>query len=138
MASEVRRQKKIYPHIIESTVRGFKKRYETQIKDEIRKKKSWKTVVIVNKLRGHPCLLGNKIDPLVQKYLKATRYKGGVVNTKVAIATAKALIKRYPLLEKDHLELGKCWAQSIFHRLGFVRRMETTSKVKSGLKNKQN
>ena len=137
MASEVRRQKKIYPHINESTVRGFKKRYETQIKDEIRKKKSRKTV-IVNKLRGHPCLPGNKIDPLVQKYLKATRYKGGVVNTKVAIATAKALIKRYPLLEKDHLELGKCWAQSIFHRLGFVRRMETTSKVKSGLKNKQN
>ena len=77
-ASTVRRWKKIYPHINESTVRGFKKRYEAQIKDEIRKKKSPKTV-IVNKLRGRPCLLGNKINPLVQKYLKATRYKGGVV-----------------------------------------------------------
>ena len=103
--STVRRWK-IYPHINESAVRGFKQRYEAQIKDEIRKKKSPKTV-IVNKLRGRPCLLGNKIDPLVQKYLKATRYKGGVVNTMVAIATAKALTKRYALLEKDHLELGK-------------------------------
>ena len=76
--STVRIWKKIYPHTNENTVRGFKKRYDAQIKDEIRKKKSLKTV-IVNKLRGRPCLLGNKINPLVQKYLKATRYKGGVV-----------------------------------------------------------
>ena len=48
----------------------------------------------------------------------------------VAIATAKALTKRYALLEKDHLELGKSWTQSLFRRLGFVRRMKTTGKVK--------
>ena len=77
-AFPVRRWRKIYPHLNESTVRGFKKRNEAQIKDEICKNKSPKTV-IVNKLRGRPCLLGNKINPLVQKYLKATRYKGGVV-----------------------------------------------------------
>ena len=82
-------------------VRGFKKRYEAKIKDEIREKKSPKTV-----LRGRPCLLASKIDSFVQKYLKATRYKGEVVNTMVAIATAKALTKRYLLLEKNHLELG--------------------------------
>ena len=86
-------------------VRGFKKRYEAKIKDEIRKKKSPKTV-LVNKLRGRSCLLASKIDSFVQKYLKATRYKGEVVNTMVAIATAKALTKRYLLLEKNHLELG--------------------------------
>ena len=38
-------EKKIYPHINEKTVRGFKKRYEAQIKDEIGKKKSSKAVV---------------------------------------------------------------------------------------------
>ena len=54
-ASTVRRCKKIYPHIHESTVRGFKKHYKAQINDEIRKNKS--PTVIVNKLRGHPCLL---------------------------------------------------------------------------------
>ena len=104
-SSTVRRWKKICPHINESMVRGFKKRYEAKIKDEIRKKKSPRTV-LVNKLRGRSCLLASKIDPFVQKYLKATRYKGEVVNTMVAIATAKALTKRYLLLEKNHLELG--------------------------------
>ena len=39
----------IYRHINESTVRGFKKRYKAQIKDEISKRKTPKTV-IVNKL----------------------------------------------------------------------------------------
>ena len=47
------------------------------------------------------------------------------MNTMVAIATAKALTKRRPLLEKDHLELGTSWAQSLFHC-----RMKTTDKVK--------
>ena len=127
-ASAVRKWKKTYPHINESTVRGFKKRYEAQIRDENRKKKSPRKVIF-NKLHGRPCLLGNKIDPLVQKYLKATRYKGGVVNTMIALATAEALTKRYSLLEKDHIELGKSWAQSLFCRSGFVRRMKTTGKV---------
>ena len=97
-SSTTRTWKKTYPNLNESTVRGFRKRYEAQIKDAHRKKKSPKKV-IVNKLRGRPCLLGDKIDPLVQNYLKATRYKRGVVNSLVAIATAKALLKQYPRLE---------------------------------------
>ena len=48
-ASTVRRWKKIYPHIHGSTVRGLKKSYEAQMKDEIRKNNSPKTVT-VNKL----------------------------------------------------------------------------------------
>ena len=48
----------------------------------------------------------------------------------VATATAKGLTKRYPLLEKDHFELEKSWAQSLLRCLGFVRRMKTTGKVK--------
>ena len=51
----------------------------------------------------HPTLLGQKLDTLVQKFLRATRYKVGVMNTQTAVATAKALVKRYPLLEKVHL-----------------------------------
>ena len=128
-ASAVRKWKNDYRQVNESTIRGFKKRYEVQINEERQKKKSPKKV-IVNKLRGRPCLLGDKIDPLVQSYLKTRRYKGGVVNTTVAIATVKALTKQYPLLEKGHLELGRSWAQSLFRRLGFVHRMKTTGKVR--------
>ena len=101
--SAVRKWKKDYPQVNESTIREFKKRYEAEINKERQKKKSSKKV-IVNKLRGRPCLLEDKIDPLVQRYVKARRYKGGVFNTTVATATAKALTERYPLLEKGHLE----------------------------------
>ena len=115
-ASAVRKWKKDYPQVNESTIRGSKKCYEAQINEERQKKKSPKKV-IVKKLCGRPCLLGDKIDLLFQSYLKARRYKGGVVNTTVAIATAKALTEQYPLLEKGHLELGRSWAQSLFRRL---------------------
>ena len=74
--------------------------------------------------------LEKKIDPFVQKYLKPTRYKRGVVNTMAGEATAKALTKRYPLSEEDHLELGKSCAQSFLRRLGFVCRMNTTGEMK--------
>ena len=117
MALLQRPGKKTYPNLNESTVHGFRKRYVAQIKDAHRKKKSLRKV-IVNKLRGHPCLLGDKIDRLVQNYLKATRYKGGVVNSLVAIATVKALLKRYPRLE--NLKIGRSWAQSLFRCMGFV------------------
>ena len=73
--------------------------------------------------------MGDKIDPLVQNYLKATRYKGEVVNSLVAIATAKTLLKRYPRLEKENLKIERSWAQSLFRRMGFVRRIKATGKV---------
>ena len=118
-SSATRKWKKTYPNLNKSTVRGFRKRC---------KKKSPKKV-IVNKLRVRPCLLGDKIDQLVQNYLKATRYKGGVVNSLVTIATAKALLKRYPRLEKENLKIERSWAQSLFRRIGFVCRIRTTGKV---------
>ena len=127
-SSETRKWKKTYPNLNESAVRGFRKRYKAQIKDAHRKKKSPKKV-IVNKLRGRSCLLGDKIDPVVQHYLKATRYKGGFVNSLVAIATAKGLLKRHPRLKKENLKIERSWAQSIFRRMGFVHHIKTTGKV---------
>ena len=93
------------------------------------RKKIFPKKVIVNKLRGRPCLLGDKIDPLVQNYLKATRYKAGAVNSLVIKATAKALLKQYPRLEKENLKTERSWAQSLFRRMDFVCRIKTTGKV---------
>ena len=45
------------------------------------------------------------------------------------IATAKALLKRYPRLEKENLKMERFWAQSLFRRMGFVCRIKTTGKV---------
>ena len=108
-ASAIRKWKTYHPQLNESTIRNFKKRYENQINKEKRRKKSPKKV-IENKLRGRPhAYLETKLTHSLKtlkakkKNLKARRYKGGVVNTTVAIATAKALIDQYPLLEKGHL-----------------------------------
>ena len=45
-------------------------------------------------MRGRPTLLGQKLDKLMQKFLRATRYKGGVVNMQTGLATAKVLVKK--------------------------------------------
>ena len=80
-------------------------------------------------MHGRPTLLGQKLDTLVQKLLRATGYKGGVVNKQTALATAKALVKGYPLLEKENLVLGAPWTKSLFNCMGFVLRPKTTAKV---------
>ena len=73
--------------------------------------------------------MGDKIDPLVQIYLKAIKYKRGVVNSLVPMATAKALLKRYARLEKENFKIERSWAQSLFRHMGFVHRIKTTGKV---------
>ena len=54
-----------------------------------------------NKMRWRPTLLAQKLNTLVQKFVRATRYKDGVVNTQAALATAKAIVKRYPFLKRE-------------------------------------
>ena len=62
-------------------MRGFEKRYEAKLKEESDENVSPKKK-LANKMRGRPTLLGQKLDTkVVQKFLTATRYKGGVVNT---------------------------------------------------------
>ena len=120
--------RKTYPNVNESTVRRCKKRYKTKLKEASRKNVSPKKK-LPNKMHGRPTLLGQKLDTLVQKFLRATGYKGGVVNKQTALATAKALVKRYPLFEKENLVLGAPWAKSLFNCMGFVLRRKTTAKV---------
>ena len=109
-------------------MRGFKKRYEAQLEEASHKNVSPKKK-LANKMRGRSTCLGQNLDTLVQKFLRATRYKGGVVDTQTAQATAKAPVKRYPLLEKENLVLGAPWAKSLFRRMGFFLRRKTTAKV---------
>ena len=128
VATSVRAWKKTYPNLNESTVLGFKKRYEGKLKEASRKNVSPKKK-LANKMLGSPTLLGQNHDVLVQKFLRATRYKGGVMNMQTVLATPKALVKRYPLLEKENLILGAPYAKSLFCRMDFVLRRKTTAKV---------
>ena len=112
VAASFRAWKKICLNLNESTVHGFKKLYEAKLKEASHKNVSPKKK-LANKMHERPTLLGQKLDTLVQKFLRATRYKGGVMNMQTALATAKAQVKRYPLLEKENLVLGPPWAESV-------------------------
>ena len=90
VATSVRAWEKTYPNLNGNTVRGFKKRYEAKPKEASHKNVSPEKK-LANKMRGRPTLLGQKLDTLVQKFLRATRYKDGIGNTQTALATAKAL-----------------------------------------------
>ena len=66
---------------------------------------------------------------MVQRFLLALRSRGGVVSRTIAIATARALIARNSQYNLGHVKIDSSWAQKLFRRIGFKRRMRTTGKV---------
>ena len=69
------------------------------------------------------------VDEEVCNFLKIVRRKGGVLNSVVTIATAKALIAKSNLEHLKALDLENLlWIKSLFRRIGFVTRAKTTSK----------
>ena len=65
----------------------------------------------------------------VQKFLKVARSCGVVINTSIAIATANGFIKHSNAESLKRLSLERPWVQSLFHRIGYIRRFATTGKV---------
>ena len=79
--------------------------------------------------RGRPLLLGS-LDQILQRFLLALRTRGGVVSRTIAIVTATALIARNPQYNLGLVKIDSSWAQSLFRRKEFKRKMRTTRKVK--------
>ena len=77
---------------------------------------------------GHPLMLG-EIDQMVQTYIKAVSSRGGLVTRTLANAAAKAFMARYPNLVGNIDVDSSSWAESLYKRMGFVRRMKTSSEV---------
>ena len=125
----VRNFEKKFPTLSESTVRSFKKRYYEQLtqksKEEAEKERIIKKYT---KKTGRPYLLG-ELDEMVRKYLVSLSKRGGVVNTTVANATAKALMSKYPHVVGEIDIDSSRWAKSLFSRMNFVKRRKTFSKV---------
>ena len=65
----------------------------------------------------------------VQKFLKEARSRGAVINTSIAIATANGFIKDSNDESLKQLSLQRPWVQSLFRRMGYVRRFTTTGKA---------
>ena len=75
----------------ESAVRRFCKLDKDEIKQAVKEKRDVKRELNVLP-RGRPLLLGS-LDRIVQRFLLATRSKGGPISSAIAIATAKALTR---------------------------------------------
>ena len=62
-------------------------------------------------------------------FLIALHHRGGVVNNTIAIAAAKGLIQSSSDPDLNRIKINTSWAQNLFRRMGFVRRMATTAKI---------
>ena len=118
-----------FPSLSESTVRSFKKKYYEQLREKSKEEldKS-QTIPRYSQKTGRPLLLC-ELDEMVRKYPLTLSKRGGVINTTVANATAKALMSKYPhVLGQIDVDSSR-WAKSLFSRMNFVKRRKTSSKV---------
>lgn len=70
--------------------------------------------------RGRPTMFG-KYDQKLHTYQKDLRSNGGVINTQIVIASATGILKHHDKLFLREIELSKTWAESVLHRMGFVK-----------------
>ena len=129
-----------YPDIKESTIRNFKRAYKERLDSERKQQNPAPVTEIPSKHRGRPPLL-LQVDGKLIVFLKAIRKRGGVVNSNIVRATAKALIasaESGTIKENlSKINLPRSWVQSIYRRMKFSARMATTSRppVPPGLYN---
>ena len=121
--SATRKFKALFPRLNESTVRTFVAKYNRMRKESNRSINS----ISVERL-GRPVILG-EIDTKVQAYIVSLRNRGGRISRTIVIAAAKAFAIRSNDPSVRNIVLGETWAQSLFRRMGYKRRLGTTSKV---------
>ena len=72
---------------------GFRKRFEEEMRNAIKEKKEMpKSIPKYSSKTGRPLLLG-EIAEMVQVYITALSSQGGLINTAIAVSTAKALLE---------------------------------------------
>ena len=81
--------------------------------------------------RFYPALINpHEVNEKVQHFPMIVRRKGGVVNTMVSNATARALIERSNQKHLECIDLEhSSWAKSLFQRMWLVKRTCITSKL---------
>ena len=111
-------------------MRSFKAKHYQEINQAAKEKcNPTKSIPKYSQPTGRPLMLG-ELDSMLQTYLRAMSKRGGVVNTSVANATAKALIRKYPNIVNPGVDIKSSrWAKCLFARMNFVKRRKTSSKV---------
>ena len=112
----------------ESNVRRFSKPYNEEISKAQKNNRGVNRNLSVLP-RRRPLLLGS-LNQMVQRFLLSLQRTGGLVSCAIAISAAKALIARNPQYNLIHIDLDSShWVQSLFQRMDFKKRMQTTGKV---------
>ena len=116
--------------INESTVRNWVKKFRKIMNEESASPREVEAKQMDLQPRGAPPLLGKKLDQEVQDHIRDIRAAGGVINRKITIiATAMGIVsyRNRSLLSTygGSIELTRTWAESIIHRMGYVKRKGT-------------
>ena len=83
-----------------------------------------------NGKQGRPFILGEIMDREVQDFIRTQRSIGAIVTRSTVIAIGKGVVMRHNkfLLSEfgGHVSLMSHWAESILHRMKFVKRRGST------------
>uniref|UniRef100_A0A1X7ULW5 Uncharacterized protein n=1 Tax=Amphimedon queenslandica TaxID=400682 RepID=A0A1X7ULW5_AMPQE len=115
-----------------NTVRDWKDMY---IKELNRKRKmdckgDDDDLLIPQKKRRKPLLIGEDWDKDIRTYITALRANGSVVNTSIVVAAGIGIVQSHDAnllaCNGSPLELSRDWAKSLLKRMNFVKRKATT------------
>lgn len=123
----VSRYKKEFPKLAESTIRGWLVKYRSQLKNT---PQSALEHVTIGAKRGRPLLLSDDLDFKLRSFLTNLRTAGGTINRHVLYGVLMGLIKSDLSRYGQYLEfcVTNGWVQSLYIRMGYTRRMVTTSR----------
>ena len=84
---------------------------------------------------GRPLLPGDTLDSEVKSYIRNVREGGGLVTTKITMAAARAIVRKYnPGLitnestgEEGLMKITSNWAKSLLYCMKFVKRRGSTT-----------
>ena len=86
------------------------------------------------KKQGRLLLLGDKIDGMVQSYIRRVCEEGAGVSTQIILGPSRGTLKtvdKQKLGEfSSYIDLSRQWALSLLCQMNFVQRKATTAKSK--------
>ena len=113
-----------------SSVRTWMTKYQKELAARKRAGEDTTVKELGKKKTGRPLMLGEELDRQVHAYLTALSESGAVVNTAIAIACAKGLVKCHDsnllVCNGGHILLTKHWAKYLLERMEFVKRRAST------------
>uniref|UniRef100_A0A1X7V4V5 Uncharacterized protein n=1 Tax=Amphimedon queenslandica TaxID=400682 RepID=A0A1X7V4V5_AMPQE len=117
--------------VSESTVRGIKRKYSEALLQSASGNKEYSTVTSLPKgKQGRPFVLGEDMDHEMQDFIRAQRDNGAVMTRSTVIASGEGVVMRHNKFYLKEfggqMDLTKHWAESILHRMKFVKQRGLT------------